>query len=161
MPIPNRAATRPLRRPPRDFDQFKLPRTRQPARKWFRVHQSNFPAIFWSVNTAHRFSHARCSYPLLYLAMDIDTCLFERFGDKTYEDEKAVAQSIWNLHSVSEIQVPELHVCDLTKAKTLSAARVDLTALMHHELAIPQEWGLAIQRHPASFQGIKFKSRFN
>ena len=38
---------------------------------------------------------------------------------------------------------------------------VDLSALMHPEVATPQQWGLAIQRHPANFQGIKFKSRFN
>ena len=46
-------------------------------------------------------------------------------------------------------------------ARTLSALKVDLSALMHNDLRAPQGWGLAIQRHPANFQGIKFKSRFN
>jgi len=89
------------------------------------------------------------------------TCLFERFGDKAYDQKKAVAQSLWQAHSVSTIQVPELLVCDLANAKTLSALMVDLSSLMHNDVATPQEWGLAIQRHPANFQAVKFKSRFN
>jgi len=37
---------------------------------------------------------------------------------------------------------------------------VDLASLTSYDLSIPQAWGLAIQRHPANFEGIKFKSRF-
>jgi hypothetical protein len=37
----------------------------------------------------------------------------------------------------------------------------DLSALMHQDLTCPQAWGLAIQKHPANFQAIRFKSRFN
>ena len=51
---------------------------------------------------------------------------------------------------------PGSHVDDLDKI-----VKLDLSALVHNDLAIPQEWGLAIQQHPANFQGIKFKSRFN
>src|SRR5438132_1640162 len=131
-------APRPLRLPCADFDRLKIPKTRQPARGWFRVHQSTFPAIFFSLNTVHRFSHKDCPYPFLYLAIDIDTCLFERFGDKTYDNQKTIAQSIWNLHSVSKVLAPDLHICDLTNAKTLSAAMVELTALMHNDTANPQ-----------------------
>ncbi len=32
---------------------------------------------------------------------------------------------------------------------------------MNEKLDIPQAWGLAIQKHPCNFQGIKYKSRFN
>ena len=102
-----------------------------------------------------------CPYPLLYLGVDLDTCLFERFGDQAYDHQKAISQSLWNAHRVSSVQIPDLYLCDLTKASTLSALVVDLSALMHTEVAAPQQWGLAIQRHPANFQGIKYKSRFN
>jgi hypothetical protein len=93
--------------------------------------------------------------------VDLDTCLFERFGDLAYDHQKAIPESLWNAHCVSTVHVPDLHVCDLTNAKSLSALMVDLSALMHTEIAAPQEWGLAIQGHPAHFQAIKFKSRFN
>jgi hypothetical protein len=59
------------------------------------------------------------------------------------------------------VQVPALQVCDLASARTLSAMMADLSALMHQDLACPQVWGLAIQKHPANFQAIRFKSRFN
>jgi hypothetical protein len=128
---------------------------------WFRVHQSRFSPRYFSLNTSHRFSHEDCPYHFLYLGVDADTCLFERFGDEAYDQQKTLAKSIWTAYSASIIRVPALHVCDLTKARTLSALLVDLTALTNEKLAIPQAWGLAIQGHPANFQGIKFKSRFN
>ena len=31
---------------------------------------------------------------------------------------------------------------------------------MNDDISIPQEWGLAIQQHPAQVPAIKFKSRF-
>jgi hypothetical protein len=93
--------------------------------------------------------------------VDIHTCLFERFGDKAYDNQNAISQSLWNAHFVSTVQVPEIQVCDLTNARTLATLRVDLSALLHTAIAAPQEWGLAIQRHPANFQGVKYRSRFN
>jgi len=117
--------------------------------------------MYFSLNTAHRFSHKDCPHPCLYLAVDIATCLFERFGDKAYDQQKAVAQSLWSAHSISAIRVPDLHVCDLSNARTLSAMMVDLSSLMHNDVTTPQEWGLAIQQHPNGFQAIKFRSRFN
>src|SRR4029079_18446147 len=89
------------------------------------------------------------------------TCLFERFGDTAYDGNRAIPQTLWSTHSVSTVHVPELHVCDLTNAKTLSVLMADLAALMHPDLTVPQAWGLAIQKHPKGFQGIKYKSRFN
>ena len=157
----NDPPARNLRLPPAGFNGIKIPRTRQPVRNWFRVHLSQSPAIYFWLNTSHRFSHKECPYPFLYLAADIDTCLFERFGDKAYDQQKAIAQSLLQAHSVSAIRVPAAYVCDLTRATTLSALMVDLSALMHNDLATPQQWGLAIQRHPANYQAIKFKSRFN
>jgi hypothetical protein len=157
----NDPKARPLRLPPAGFSQIRLPPTRQPARIWFRVHQSQCQAAFFSLNPSHRFSHPGCPRKFLYLAVDADTCLFERFGDQAYDQQKSVAQSLWQAHRLASIQVPEVHVCDLTSAKTLSLLSVDLGALMHNDVSIPQAWGLAIQQHPANFQAIKFKSRFN
>jgi len=87
--------------------------------------------------------------------------LFERFGDLAYDHQGTLSEALWNNQSISLIRVPEIHVCDLTNAKTLSALTVDLSSLMHTNLDAPQQWGLAIQNHPAGFHGIKFRSRFN
>jgi hypothetical protein len=157
----NDPADRPLRLPPADFLGTEILRTRQPGRNWFRVHQSRHSPAHFSLDTHHRYSHNDCPYPFLYLGVDIETCLFERFGDKAYDNQMAISQSLWNAHFVSTIHVPEIHLCDLTNAKTLASLTVDLSALLHTAIAAPQEWGLAIQRHSANFQAIKFKSRFN
>ena len=159
--MPSKPGVRTLRLPAPDLNTVRILRSRQRSRDWFRVHQSQHGAINFALNAAHRFSHADCPYHLLYLAADVGTCLFERFGDTAYDREKAVALSLWEAHSASVVKVPALQVCDLTKARTLSALKVDLGALMHHDLAVPQAWGVALQKHPANFQGIKFKSRFN
>lgn len=152
---------RPRRLPPPDFDKLSIPRTRQPVRNWFRVHQTSFSALHFSLNPAHRFSHEDCPYLALYLGVNMDTCLFERFGDEIYDNAKSLPGSLWNAYSASMVQVPETTVCDLTKPETLSALRVDLSALMNDNLDLPKAWGLAIQRHSRNFQGLKYKSRFN
>jgi hypothetical protein len=157
----NDPSDRPLRLPSDNFPDLKIPRTRQPGRNWFRVHQSRHSPVHFSLDAHHRYSHKNCPYPLLYLGADIHTCLFERFGDRAYDTENAISQSLWNAHVVSAVQVPDLQVCDLTNARTLASLRVDLSALLHTSIAAPQEWGVAIQRHPAHFQAIKFRSRFN
>jgi hypothetical protein len=159
--MPSDPAVRALRHPPANFHELKIPRTLQPAREWFGVHQSGLPARYFSLNTHHRFSHQDCPYSFLYLGVDVGTCLFERFGDEAYDRHRSLSKSLWDACCVSSIQLPEVQVCDLTRSRTLSALMVDLTALMNEKLAIPQEWGLAIQQHPGAFEGIKFKSRFN
>jgi len=37
---------------------------------------------------------------------------------------------------------------------------VDKASLLAADLSLPQAWGLAIQRHPAGFEAIKYSSRF-
>jgi hypothetical protein len=37
---------------------------------------------------------------------------------------------------------------------------VDKSSLLDDDLSIPQEWGLALQKHPAGFEAIKYSSRF-
>jgi RES domain len=153
--------TRLVRLPPADFARISIPRTRQPLRSWFRVHPSKSKGICFSLDPTHRFSHPASSFDFLYLGLDIETCLFERFGDTAYDNQRTIAGSLWSTHSLSLIQVGEIFVCDLTNAKTLSALTADLSALMHPDLRTPQAWGLVIQRHPARFQAIKYRSRFN
>jgi len=62
---------------------------------------------------------------------------------------------------VSTISVPGLSVCDLANTATRGELAVDLAALTSPDLTIPQEWGLAIQKHSDAVSGIKFRSRFS
>jgi len=151
---------RPIRLPPADFGTRKLPSTRQIARAWFRVHASAAHAIVFNLKPSHRFSHPDCPSPILYVAMDPETCLWEVFGDAVFDHGHALPKTQWDDLMMSRIDVPHLLVCDLSKTTTRGALTVDLAALMNDDVSIPQAWGLAIQKHPANAVAIKFKSRF-
>ncbi len=153
-------STRPVRLPPSDLAKQRLPRTREPGRKWFRVHARAHNAIYFSLNPSHRYSHPQCPCPILYVAMDVETCLMERFGGYLYDNARHLPQSIWDGTVISSVKVPAFQLCDLSKAATRSALTVDLASLMSADLHVPQQWGLEIQNHPAEVPAIKFRSRF-
>jgi len=151
---------RALLRPGEDFGQKQIPVTRQPPQVWFRVHRAGVMALDFGVRPFHRFSHARCPYPLLYLGPNLSTCLWEVFGDDVFQDRRTIALSKWSGRRVTRIRVPELSVCAFNLGQTREAAGVDKGSLLAAELSIPQEWGLAVQQHPAGFQALKYGSRF-
>ena len=156
----SRAPTRPLRLPPADFAQRTFPHARLAPRGWYRVHRTSHDAVAFSLNSAHRFSHSNCPYKVLYVGGDLDTCLWERFGDTIFDQDHRVPKGLWMGTSVSIIKVPSLAVCDLGSTRVRNALNVDITALMSYDLSVPQAWGLAIQQHPGNFMGIKYNSRF-
>ncbi len=154
------APTRPLRLPPADLAQRTIPRARLPARAWYRVHPTGHDAIHFSLNPTHRFSHSNCPYKFLYLGTNPETCLWERFGDTVFGQDHRILKKLWMDTSISVIKSPALPICDLGRTDVRNALNVDMAALMSYDLSVPQAWGLALQWHPASFAGIKFKSRF-
>ncbi len=137
-----------------------LPRARLPARAWYRVHPTAYDAICFSLNPAHRFSHPDCPCEFLYLGADPETCLWERFGDTVFDQDYRIIKKLWMGTSISTINLPSLLICDLGRTDVRTALKVDMAALMNYDLSVPQAWGLAIQQHPANFQGVKFNSRF-
>ncbi len=151
---------RPLLRPGQDFGQRQIPATRQPTRVWFRVHRSGGPALDFGLRPFHRFSHAACPHALLYVGSNLQTCLWEVFGDDVFQGRRTIAASKWAGRSVSQIRVPELRVCAVSLERTREAMGVDKASLLAGDLTIPQEWGLAVQRHPMAFQALKYTSRF-
>jgi hypothetical protein len=153
-------ATRALMRPGTDFGGKLIPVTRQPARLWFRVHRAGVPALDFQIHPFHRFSHASCPYPLLYVGPNIQTCLWEVFGDDVFLGNHTIAASKWSGRRVSQISVPELKVCAVSLEQTRESAGVDKASLLAADLSIPQEWGLALQQHSAGFEAIKYTSRF-
>jgi hypothetical protein len=154
-------AQRPLRRPVPDFADLVLPVTSYPARALWRVHARDASAIHFGLHPGHRFSHPECAVGVLYLAESPATCLWERFGDDVLNPDARVSLALWITRALSQVQVPDLRLCDLTDDRTRSRAKVDVSALIHPDLSIPQAWGLAIQRHPAGFDGLRYRSRFN
>ncbi len=152
---------RPIRLPSPEFAQMELPMTEQACEFFWRVHDTGREVVHFSLNEAHRYSHALAPFPLLYMAERLETCLWERFGDDLLNSGAPVSRSLWMSRAISRIAVKGLRLCDLTSVQTRAVVRVDLSALHHPDLAVPQRWGLELQRHPAGFEGIRYASRFD
>lgn len=155
-PSPARAQLK----PGTNFPQRTIPVTRQPQRAWFRVHRAGVPAALFGRLPHHRFSHPNCPFTLLYVGASIQTCLWEYFGDDVFQGQRVISAAKWNGCCLSQISVPELKVCAVSLERTRDAMSVDKASLMAADLSIPQAWGLAVQQHPAAFEGIKYPSRF-
>ena len=153
-------AERPLRLPSADLDQRPIPRRRQAGRKWFRVERVDSASLNFGLAPHHRFSPPDSPYPVLYLGSDPATCLWERFGDVMFDGNHTIPRNQWAASILTEIRVGELSVCDLADARVRAAMMVDVAALTSNDFAVTHAWGLAIQRHPAGFQAIKYVSRF-
>lgn len=148
-------------RPAADFNQRVVPVTRQPQRNWFRVHWSGTSPVQFGVGTYHRFSHPAAPFPMLYLGASLSVCLWEYFGDDVFCGRHVISATKWNGCSISQIGVPQLKkICAVGLEPTRNAMGVDKASLMAADLQIPQQWGLAVQQHPAAFEGIKYSSRF-
>lgn len=155
------ASSRPIRLPGPDFDSRPLPATKVKGIDALRVHGAAYPAVQFRQVSSHRYSHSDTGEGLIYLGFDLTTCLWECFGDAILDPGSMIPRSRWLNQRVSRItSAKELRLCDLTDLKTRTALKVDLSALKHPELEIPQAWGLAILRHPEQVDGLCYPSRF-
>ena len=151
---------RPHYRPGAGFPQQTIPITRQPLRNWFRVHRTGGSAVHFGISPHHRFSHANCPYPFLYAGVNLSVCLWEYFGDDIFNGHHAISAGKWNGCSLSRIKVPQMKACAASLETTRNAMGVDKASLLAADITVPQDWGLAIQQHPAAFEAIKYSSRF-
>jgi hypothetical protein len=155
------SASRPIRLPAKDFAKKPLPFETIAGFKALRLHGATRPAVQFRSVPAQRFSHPASTRDLIYLGEDLETCLWESFGDAILNPGSVISRSIWMTRQVSEIYASaKLRLCDLTDHKTRTILKVDLSALKHTELQIPQTWGLAIMSHPEAVDGFYYASRF-
>ena len=73
---------------------------------------------------------------------------------------RVISAARWSGACLSQITVPELRVCAVSLELTRAAMGVDKASLLAADLAVPQAWGLAVQKHPAGFEALKYSSRF-
>lgn len=153
--------SRPIRLPAAGFDLKPLPVSAVNPPDMFRVHGLQFPAISFRLNADHRFSHPEAPGGLLYVAEDFETCLWECFGDAILDKNSEINRALWGSKMLSRIEsmIP-LNFCDLATLSVRRTLGLDLSAMKHTELDVPQAWGLAIQNHPDAVDGLRYSSRF-
>jgi hypothetical protein len=154
-------ASRPIRLPAEDFARKPLPASIISDFKALRLHGATRPATQFRKVPSHRFTHPDSAKGLLYLGDDLETGLWESFGDAILNPGCVIARSLWMTRQVSKIHTTtKLRLCDLTDLKTRTSLKVDLSALNHTDLNIPQAWGLAIMNHLDAVDGFYYASRF-
>jgi hypothetical protein len=157
--------SRPVYRPPADFNSRDILLTEIESSEWFRLHPGNFDPIRFSKSDESRFSPSGGPCGALYLGADPETCILEKFGDIIYGyrqrgKQVVLADAVWRSRELTQLVLPGIKVCDLTNATTLQQCGVDASALMLPDLAVPQAWGVALMNHPNNFDGILYLSRF-
>ncbi len=153
--------TRKTRLPASGFASLDLPVHSISPAGTFRVHSEARPPVSFRLNPNHRFSHRDSPTRILYLAEDTETCLWECFGDEILDPGALVSGARWLHSTLSRIRFTRpLRICDLTNLDVRRRLSIDLAAINNTDLSISQEWALAIQRHPASVEGLRYPSRF-
>lgn len=151
---------RPIRLPGKELTERELP-VWEGGVTFVRVHETGRSPCFFSRNPAHRYSPVEGLWTVCYVAETVETCLWERFGDDVLSPGARVSRSLWMTRSVTRGRVDGLRICDLTEAVVRECCRVDLSALQHTDLSIPQAWSRALQEHPARFDALRYGSRFD
>ena len=83
------------------------------------------------------------------------------FGDDIFQGKRVISSAKWAGCHLCQIVDPALpKVCALSLQRTRDAMSVDKASLLAADFTVPEAWGLAIQRHPAGFEAIKYSSRF-
>jgi RES domain len=127
---------------------------------WIRVHSIHYPPIHYGKNADNRFTPKNSPFGVLYVGENLQTALFELFGDEMITDDRRVRTYRWMSYQASSLQLPPVSVCDLCDLRTRAALGVDIASLMTADLQVPQAWALAIMNHSANVDGIQYQSRF-
>jgi RES domain len=127
---------------------------------WFRVHPIDKSAIHFGKSANNRFTPNNSPFGVWYVAEDLNTALFESFGDEMIGNDLRIREWRWMSYRVSEVNIPAVSVCDFCNAHTRTVLGVDIASLMAAELEIPQKWALAVMNHSAMLDGIQYQSRF-
>lgn len=151
--------SRPIHLPAADFELTPLPVSEPATLEAFRIHGVRFPAVSFRLNPEHRFSHPDAPGGLLYMGEDLETCLWECFGDEIL-NHSTIAKVDWGKRLSKISAITRLRICDLTILSVRRTLGLDLSAMKHTELDVPQAWGLAIQNHPDAVDGLRYFSRF-
>ena len=127
---------------------------------WFRIHRSTKSATYFSIRSGGRFTPEHSPFGVLYAARDIETALFEVFGDEMFENDHRIRAFRWMTYSVSKLTLPKTRVCNLASRHVRASLNVELGTLMGQEFDATHAWALAVMAHPSEAHGIVYRSRF-
>lgn len=145
--------------PPGDFSRIELP-TRELRQPWFRLSRVARPAIYWGLNPPRkekgRFDDPSGEYGVLYMASDPHCAFIETFGHNTGIRTVEMAQLRARILYRIDCDRP-LRLADLTGPRLAQVGADSL--IFSGDIAISQQWSLAVYGHPKAPDGIYYHAR--
>lgn len=144
---------------PTHLDDRDLP-TQKVAASFVRLHQCRYDALYFGKNGIYRFDAPHQEYGVLYMADRLEGAFVETFGDEWEIRARYNVISSRRLATrcVAKIRLTRaLNICDLTEGGLAHiGADGRLTA---GERLVAQQWSLAIWKHSAAVDGIRYRVR--
>lgn len=144
---------------PAHLDTRDLP-TQGIAGSFVRIHQCRYSALYFGKTGVYRFDAPHHEYGVLYIADHIDGAFVETFGDvwdvQAHYNIVSAARLVSRCVSAVHLARP-ITVCDLTDE---GLARIGADGrLTSGDRLMAQQWSLAIWRHTAAVDGIRYRVR--
>lgn len=133
---------------------------------WFRLCRRVYASQFFA-SPGSRLTPISRTFPCAYLAAALQTSVAEVWGDRLAAHREsggrvfAIPASLahqWVFLRLARLPA-DLRLLDLTESRSLLAAGLDAATLYLPDLSIPQAWAERLARHPASLDGVLYRSR--
>ncbi|MGL5833605.1 MAG: RES family NAD+ phosphorylase [Waterburya sp.] len=143
--------------PPENFNQFKLPVTKE-RKTYYRLNPANFPsAIYFDRSGRGRFDSEESSYGICYLGETIEVCFIETFGRqlgvKFVSLEFIKTRNLFSICSERTLVLVDLFGAGLAKLG------IDSRISSGGDYTVSRAWCEAIYNHPQQVDGIRYFSR--
>lgn len=144
--------------PPSDLGSRDL-LLRDTRQNWVRLHRVSQDPIYFGSTGKNRFDAPGAEYGVMYVAADLHGAAIETFG-RSY----SAAISVGSLGVTGFAQIRssrELHLIDLVESGGLTRIGADARLCSDCDYSLTQKWSKAIYDHPASVDGIFYRSRLD
>lgn len=133
---------------------------------WCRLYRKEFAEQFYP-STGSRLTPSSGTFPCVYLALSKETTVAEVWGDRLAAQRDSAAgvyvipadqAKRWGYLELKSLPT-DLKICDFFDADTRLAVGIESGTLYSTDLTLPQAWAERIAKHPAHFDGIRYRSR--
>lgn len=144
--------------PPSDFVSRDL-LLRVTGQNWARIHKVSQDPVYFGTTGRNRFDAPHAEFGVMYVGADLHCALIETFG-RSYS--KTITVSSLAVTGLAQIRTSrDLQRIDLANSGGLARIGADARLCSDCDYSLTQKWSKAIYDHPASVDGIFFRSRLD
>ncbi len=144
--------------PPADFAARVL-LIRDTGQIWTRTHRVSQNPIYFGKTGNNRFDAPHAEFGVMYAGADLHCAVIETFGRS---HSKAISVSSLTATGLAHIRPSrDLHLIDLAESGGLARIGADARLCSDCDYNLTQKWSKAIYDHPASVDGVFYRSRLD